>query len=285
VRRFLIALALIAAIGGCGGGAPSQRDQVAGYIQQVDKIESELAAPLRTVTQASGRFTHTQPSAAGAGTALAGVERELVAALGQIRGLRDRLAALKAPSPARRLRELLLEVAGREAAMTREVAMMVTYLPRFSAGLVPLAPASKRLSAALSQTQPSAYGAAGVSQVFAAKAAALGVFGAQLQSVENQLRGLHPPPVSMPGYTAQVTTLQQMRASAGRLATALAAQDRARIPALLHDFDVAAVANRSVAAQQAQIAAVRAYDARARQLDQLAIHVQAERARLARTLK
>jgi hypothetical protein len=287
MRARMIALVAVAGllIGGCGSGASQRRTQVAQYIQQAGQIESALAAPLGTVTRASNQFTHAGPSTAGSAATLARIEHDLVGALHQIRALGSRLAAIAPPSEARHLRALLLDVARREAEMTREVAMLVDYLPRFSAALVPLPQATKRLSAALSQTTPSAYGAAGVAAVFASKAAALTQFQSDVRGVESRLRQLQPPPVSTPAYTAQLTTLERMRTTAGRLATALAAQDRARIPTLLDDFNAAAVANRSIAAQQAQIAAVKAYDRRAREIDRLAVQVQAERIRLSTKVK
>ena len=55
-------------------------------------------------------------------------------------------------------------------------------------------------------------------------------------------------------------------------------------PALLHRLSEAAVANRSVAAQKAQIAAVKAYDAKVRSLNALGSRISDEEARLQKQL-
>jgi hypothetical protein len=56
------------------------------------------------------------------------------------------------------------------------------------------------------------------------------------------------------------------------------------LPELLQRFNRAAVSNQSLAAQRAQIAAVRAYDERIRALDKLAIRVHREQVRLQQNL-
>jgi len=101
--------------------------------------------------------------------------------------------------------------------------------------------------------------------------------------VLSRLARLHPPPVSHPRYSTQVDTLKRMSASAGRLAAALATGN-SNVAPLLQAFDTAAGGNQSIAAQRAQIAAIREYDAQAARIDSLARSVEAERARLAQNL-
>jgi hypothetical protein len=115
--------------------------------------------------------------------------------------------------------------------MTREVAELVVFLPRFQAALEPLAPDTNRLEVVLSQQ--SAYGQAAVAAVFAAKAAALRQFRGEVDGVAGQLRKLQPPAVSKPSYDGQLTSLTGMATSAGRLATALETGAQANIAPLL----------------------------------------------------
>jgi hypothetical protein len=75
------------------------------------------------------------------------------------------LAAVKTPPAAVRLRSVLLQIVGGEAALTREFARLVDFLPRFSAALRPLAPATTQLELALAQLTAST--PAGVTAAYA----------------------------------------------------------------------------------------------------------------------
>ena len=177
---------------------------------------------------------------------------------------------------------LLLELIDDQAAMTRQVAELVAFLPRYTAALRSLGPATKQLETVLSQR--SAYGAAAVSAVFASKAAALRRFQATTGALVVQLRRLRPPAVSQPGYKAQVAALQAMGTSAGRLAAMLASGSPSNVGPVLTQFDRAAASTNSVAVQKAEIAAARAYDSRVSALDALSQKVALERLRLSNTL-
>jgi hypothetical protein len=72
------------------------------------------------------------------------------------------------------------------------------------------------LEAALSVR--SASGAGAVSDVYAAKAAALRRFRSQAHRIIGRLHGLSAPAASAPTYRAQVSALEGMATSAGRLA-------------------------------------------------------------------
>jgi hypothetical protein len=205
-----------------------------------------------------------------------------VQAWSQIRSLEARLAAIKTPQAATRLRSLTLQLIGGQASMTHEVAELVGFLPRFEAALVPLGPETTRLERVLSEQQAS--GPAGVAAVYAAKAAALLHFQAEMSTVIKQLRRLPAPAVSRPGYEAQIAALQGMGTSAGELAQALTRGATSSVGPLLVSFDRSATLNQQVSVQRAEIAAIRAYDTRAEKLQALAAQVQQERTRLANTL-
>jgi hypothetical protein len=292
--RTAVAVTLLALLaGGCGQQQSSQRPAVAGYVKRVNTIEAALTAPLASVTSAGNAFSQEQRFAADVssqGQRSAGIlslgpspEQTLQKALIEILAVRTRLTATETPPVAERLRALLLELIDGQAAMTRQIAELVAFLPRYTAALRPLGPATKRLETVLSQR--TAYGSAAVSAVFASKAAALRQFQAATNAMLAQLRRLRPPAVSQPGYRAQVSALQGMGTSAGRLAAALASGTTSNVGPVLAGFDRAAASTNSVAVQKAEIAAARAYDSRVEALDVLSQKVALERLRLSNDLR
>lgn len=285
-RRSALALIILAVVaGGCGQHSQSsQRPAVAGYVKQVNAIEAALAKPLASVASAGNAFSREQRYA-GTPIFTAGPppEQRLQQAWVEIQALRTRLAVLRAPPAAEHLRVLLLELTDEQAAMTHQVAELVAFLPRYTAALRTLAPATKQLEIVLSRR--SAYGATAVRVVFASKAAALRRFQATTSAILTQLRGLRPPSVSQPGFNAQVIALQGMSRSAGRLAAALASGTTSDVGPVLAQFDRAAAGSDSVAVQKAEIAAAHAYDARISALDALSQKISIERLRLSNSLQ
>ena len=294
-RRSALAVVLVALLaGGCGQQQSSQRPAVARYVKQVNTIEAALAAPLASVASAGNTFSQEQRSSAGSlasgkqqspGILTLGPspEQTLQKAWNEIRALRTRLAAITTPPAAEHLRLLVLELIDDQAAMTRQVAELVAFLPRYTAALRSLGPATKQLETVLSQR--SAYGAAAVSAVFSSKAAALRRFQATTSAMLVQLRRLRPPAVSKPGYKAQLVALQGMGTSAGQLAAALASGATSNVGTVLAQFGRAAATTNTLAVQKAEIAAARAYDARVSALDVLSQKVALERLRLSNTLQ
>jgi hypothetical protein len=284
-RLALAALALALLTTGCGSSRPTERAQLAAYIKQVNKIESALTAPLTAVTRAGAEFASERSAGVTSANNLldAAHERTLLRAWRQIRTLRGRLAAVKPPQAALHLHKLLLALIDGQASLTRQVAKLIVFLPGFARALSPLDPATRRLESVLVRQR--APGPAAVSALFAAKAAALRQFRSVVDGVLIQLRRLQPPPVSKPGYDAQVSALGGMSTSAGRLADALAGGAPTNVAPLLVAFDRAATSNQTVAVQRAEIAAVRAYDAQSVKLETLSRQIERERLRLADTLK
>lgn len=286
----VILLAMVA--GGCGQQS-SERPAVAHYVKQVNMIEAALARPLASVASAGNAFSRQQRFAGAVLTHRVATrsilelgpspEQTLQKAWKQIRALRMRLAAITAPPVAGHLRVLLLELIDGQAAMTRELAELVAFLPRYTATLNALGPATRQLEAVLSQR--TAYGAAAVSAAFARKATALRRFQATMDTLLAQLHRLHPPAVSRPGYAAQLTALRGMGESAGRLAAVLATGAPSNVGPVLAQFDRAAAASNGVAVQKAEIAAARAYDSRVAALNTLSQRVSVERMRLSNTLR
>jgi len=281
-----LAVVLVATLAaGCGSQDSSQRPAVAGYVKQVNTIESALVKPLGAVTGAASQFSSEQSPSKSTIVRVfsSSPERTLEQAWTRILALRARLAAITTPPAAEHLRTLLLELIDGQAAMTHEVAELVAFLPRYNAALASLGPAIRRLELALSRQ--SAYGAAAVQAVYLDKAAALRRFQGETGVVLHELRRLRPPAVSRPGYAAQLASLTGMSASAGRLAAVLASGTLSNVQTLLVQFDRAAAHSSTVGVQRAQIAAVRAYDSRSAALDDLSQKVALERLRLSNTLQ
>jgi hypothetical protein len=263
-------------LAGCGSTQTS-RPAVARYIKQVNSIEAQLTGPLGKVTKAGRQLASTKGETRG--------ERQsLLSAVVRVHALARKLAAVAAPPGAAELRQLVLELAHGEAGMTNELAELVVFLPRFASGLESLTPATAKLKAALARTQPLGSGTAGVTAELGVKAGALIRYQHELEQVVHRLHRLVPPPVSRPQYETEVHALRRLGSSAGRLAGGLAS-NASDVERLLVAFDTAAEATQTVAAQRAEIAAIRAYDARVRKLDLLAQQVAAERLKLADTLK
>ncbi|MFZ0087997.1 MAG: hypothetical protein WAL63_00730 [Solirubrobacteraceae bacterium] len=267
------------ALAGCGGHAPPERAHVARYVAEVNRIESSLAPALSTVSRVSAEIaSRTRTTLAGRGAA-----GQLATAQTQIRSQAHRLAALPAPAPAARLRSLLLQLTAAQAALTRQLALLIGFLPRFGSALDPLGPALMTLERALPVRK--AAGGAAVSAVYAAKVRALRRFKDTVRGIVVRLDRLTPPAVSVPAYMAQLASLNGMERSAGRLAAALAGAAPRDVRPLLVNFDRAALLTRTRAAQAAEAAAVQAYDARAGRLMTLSEAITRERLRLAATVR
>jgi hypothetical protein len=266
IRLIAAAAALVLAAAGCGGGGPSSRDLVASYIDRVNAVQVKLVQPTKAVSDAGRELAKPKADRAAA-------ERKLRRAALRIDALRKQLAAIAVPAEARKLRSMLIDRMQRQAALAREAAALVAFVPAFQAALQPLAAAGSELKAALTRGTASDV-----------EAAALDTYAATLDTALGQLRHVEPPPVSAAEYATQVQTLERVRAAATALARALREQRADDLPRLLRSFQQAALGNQSLAAQRARIAAVRAYNERVRSLDQLAARIDKERLRLQQLL-
>jgi hypothetical protein len=268
-------------ISGCGGSTVTQRQAVATYIKRVQRVENAMQPPLSQVGHAGSALA----GATGQGDNQAKRKRQsLASARGSLRSaerrlaaLRGRLAAITVPQPARHLRTLMLRLADRQLALTREVAQLERFLPAFESALKPLGPASVALHEALAVR--GRFTRAQLPAVDRRKADALDRFRAAVRSVAAAVGKLRPPAVSLPAYRTQMDSLEGMSAAAAGLATALRTASSGGTAALVQ-FDRAATVSQTIAAQKAQIAAIKAYDAEVAGLRRLVVKVYSERARL-----
>lgn len=271
---------------GCGQTAATPRAQMASYLRRVNLVERELEKPLLTVTNAGARFSRDQRVGSSGGAAFDelsnGPAQALNAAEGQVRALRVRLAAIPAPAAAFRLRRLLLRLVDAQVVLTRMTTQLVVFLPRFGTVMRPLGPAITQLERVLSVNQ--ALGTAAVQAVYAQKEAALLGFKAALDRMSAALRRLDPPEELRPAYATQLRAVEGMSQSAGGLAAALQGSEQAQISRLLTSFDAAAAGPQSLSTQEAEIRALRAYDAQLTQLNHLSEQAQRQWLQLSRTL-
>lgn len=258
------------------------------YVADVDAVQARMTYPLSKVASAYHEVTvghSTSPTAAQ----FAAAERTLAK-------LEARIAALDAPPQAARLRSLILRLVRQETAATREVGTLVRFLAPFQRALTRLRDASAALSRGLAAAQgpvrhkvrgtpaqirrAQAAFAAASSAAARAQADAVDAYDAVVAHETALLGRLTPPAVLAPQVRYQLLSLRRTSAAGARLAAGLRATTRTNIPQLSHDFAVAARTAQSVAEQRAQIAAVRAYNARFRAISATASAVRLEVARL-----
>ena len=193
---------------------------------------------------------------------------------------------------------LMVRLTGAEVELAHELSTLAVFLPAFVRALHPLGAANTTLKTSLSaitvpkpKSVPSsklkAARAAYTREVDAAavrQADALDAYLATIANVQASLRGLDPPPALTPSYREQAATLAKVHATGAALVAALRAKDFKHVGALNRAFQLAAGASSSVTAQKAQIAAIKAYNARVHAIGALARAVDTERANVQKRL-
>ena len=278
-----VAALVTLALAGCGSAQDPTRHNIASYLTAVDKLERELATPLTTVDTVDKQLTarpHSPATTAAPKLTLAQEEARLQTAADQVNAVSARLNALAAPAPATRLKALVVQLAGQQAALAIQTRRLITFIPGFSKALRPLGPAVSRLEHVLSVSQ--AAGTTAVQAVYARKAAALRTFAGALGQMLAGLGRLTPPDSSRPTYLGERRSLRRMQAAASTLAGDLDGGHTSGVQAVLRQFDAAAAIPGSRHVQVAELAAVKAYDRRVSQLDVLVGQANTERLRLAK---
>ncbi len=266
-----------------------QRREVTAYIDAVNAIENQMHKPLARVMLAYRDF-----AAARSGSRQS--VSELAAAAPTLVRLDRRLAALPAPPEAKKLRAGLVRLVGEQAAVTREVQRLAAFAPHYSAVLRSAHAASAQLGLALHAVKiPTAHVLRGTkSQILAAQsqytaesnaaaaaqADAIDAYDRTITLVVGRLRKLQPPASLVPTYRAQLRSLRDAAAAGTRLANELRKPDRARVPALGRRFTIASREAGTLVVQRRAIAAIRAYNARARAISSSSADVERELARL-----
>jgi hypothetical protein len=288
-----VAAAVSVTVLGHNSKGSKERRAVTAYIGRVNTIQNQMHAPLTRVLLAYRDFS-------GKGGNRKHAASELAAASATLARLDRRLAAVPAPPEARVLRRRILALVAQQAAITREVHSLATFAPGFAGLLARARVANVKLGRALQAVPvPKPHTLHGTKkQVLAAQRAykaqsgaaaaaqadAIDVYDAELVTLVHRLAKLQPPPVLKPSYNAQLRAFRAIAASGSQLSAELRKADRANIATLGRRFELSSRIAQSVAAQRAEIAAIKAYNARARAIGAASGRVQEELARLQRDL-
>jgi hypothetical protein len=267
---------------------------VVAYIKNVDAIEGRMSYSLTKVVAAYRAFSHSKTISAQTRAQLAHAETTLAT-------LRDRIAAVPAPRDAVRLRADVLRLVGGEAAITHEVDLLARFSPSFSASLARLHAAASTLGRSLAAVKtPTPHTIRGTKkqiahaqaaftaasdQAASAQADAVTAYDTVVAQVLARMRRLSPPPVLAPALQGEVNGLVATHRAGKRLAATLRQKNRSQVSVLARAFTVATRSAQTVAAQRAEIAAVKAYDARVRTLGGDAAAIQKEIARLQQSVR
>jgi len=243
--------------------ATSRRDRVAQYIRDVNTAQVGSAREANTIALAYTRFRGDPQHAAAQLRALAQAERAM-------RVVRTRVAAVRAPADARRLRSRLLRLLDLQVDFAGDVRLLGAYVPRVAQVDGRTSAASRRLSRALA----GARGPARQARVFDDYAAAA-------RSAADTLSRLRAPPEFDRSRRSQVARLRRLERLATQIAVALRTHRATGATALVRRF---AAANASPAVALDERRAVLAYDRRLRAIDSQRAVVQRELARLERSL-
>ncbi len=267
--------------------SPAHR-RVSAYIKQVDAVQQSLGFRLTRLLAAYRGFTN--------GNGGPRVRSQLAEAERTLRTLERRVRALEPPPEAKQLHRLIVQLLVLDGDVAHEVSRIATFSPQFRGALAGAATASRRLSTELARVKfpkphqvhgtPAKIAKARADYLARATAAA----GAQADAVErycaalsrvlSKMRALRPPPVLAPELRAQERAFAATRRAGLTLSAGLRSKDLSHVPLLSRRFSLAARSAGSVASQRAQIAAIKAYNARVRQVGALGGRIRTEVTRL-----
>jgi hypothetical protein len=287
-------LALVFVTAGCGGGGAAKkarRNAVAEYIVRVDTVEQQLRLPLSRLEKTYRDFGKKSSGQKATVKKLAGAEATL-------HTLQTRVSLIKAPPDAAKLRALMIKLTAAQVALAHELTTLAVFLPAFTSALKQLGPANARLKAELAavavpkpkRVAPSKLKAAraaykrAIEAAAAAQADALDSYLAAIAKVQTRLHRLQPPPALEPSYRTQLATLARVRAAGALLVAALRAKQFKHVAELNRNFQAAATTSTSLTAQRAQIAAIKAFNARVVAIGAFARQVDTERTNVQKRL-
>jgi len=287
-----LAVGLVVGAGRLWGKKSGPSAAVAAYIKSVDGVQQQMRLPLTHLLTAYRSFS-TQIGDPRKQAPLTAAERTL-------RTLELRLAALPAPPAATELRRLLAQLVRADDGVAVEIEDLARFMPRFHQVIGVTALASRQLGRTLATaTPPTPHTVRGTAKQIAAARAAFAAAATRAAATQADavdaydrvvalalrgLRTLRPPPVMAPAYRTQVQTLAATDLAGAALAQGLRKQNRAGVPQLSRRFTEASRLSGSIAAQRAEIAAIKAYDARVRTIGNVQARIQREVSRLQRLL-
>lgn len=270
-----------------------ERKAVSDYIDTVNLLQNQMHIQLAKVSMAyrdlaSGSIRRRQAPA------------QLGAAAATLRRLDRRLIATPAPSQASKLRSLIIKLVAQESELTLEVRQLALFTPRFAVFLKQLRAVSARFDAAMRAVPPQRRKAVhGTSaQVVAAErayqaqrdaaaaaqAAAIDEYVAGVNGLLKELDALRAPAVVAPTFDSEVRSLHDVSVTGAQLSAELRTARRTHLDERIRAFTLAGREAGSLAAQRAQIAAIKAYNRRSHAIGATNSAVQDELSRLGRVL-
>ena len=241
----------------------SSRDEVAAYIDDVNRAQLDLQPQLRRIDTTYRRF-RLDPKT------LSAQQPELVRAEDVIRRVRRRIAALDPPADARRLHERILHALTLEASFAREIVAMAQALPRY-------ADENNRLTPALARARDDLKAAKTAAQ----QDRALAKYATVLRTTARHLEAIDAPAILETTIDARAARLRTTASVMDRLRRAVKQGNRAEVTQLNRYL---ARTSRAAEVTQAQHDAVVAYNRRLRAISLARAAVERERQRLDRTL-
>ncbi len=200
---------------------------------------------------------------------LASLQPQLAAAEQTMRELRRRLARLQPPPLAAPIHRDLLRLFAADAGVAHELAGISRFLPAFERARAPAVTAGRRMRTGLERARTPAAQARVLDRYAAASAAAV-----------RRLRRLRPPAVLAPTYRSELETVDTAASLASRLAAALRAGDRVRLPGLNARFQALAGGAIALSGANAEALAIRAYARRLQAIAALQARIERERLKL-----
>jgi len=283
-----VAAAVTVTIQARGSSESASHRRVSAYIKQVDGVQQSLGFRLTRLLAAYRGFTN--------GNGGPRVRSQLAEAERTLRTVERRVRALEPPPEATQLHRLIVRLLALDGDVAHEVLQIATFSPEFREALAGAVKASRKLSTELAAVKfPTPHQVRGAPAKIAKARAdylarATAAAGAQADAVErycaalsrvlSKLRTLRPPPVLAPELHAQERAFAATRRAGLTLSAGLRSRDLSHVPMLSRRFSLAARSAGSVASQREQIAAIKAYNARVRQVGALGGRIRTEVTRL-----
>jgi hypothetical protein len=284
-----VATAAVATIASHRHDPSRQRAAVSAYIVRANDIQKAMKAPLTRVLLAYRDFTR-------AGGPAPGVDAKLGAAAVTLQRLERKLSAIDAPPEAATLRKRLLVLVAQEVAVTQEVQAVARFSPRYAAILNEsrvastafgkalrevVAPKPQKLRGTRAQVTAAqrAYQTAG-NAAAGKQADAVDAYVASVERIAATLRRLDPPAALEGSYRAERRSLTDIAASGAMLSVGLRKPHRSNVVLLGRRLTIASREARTLPAQRAQQASIRAYNRRVRAIGSATERVQTELRRL-----
>jgi hypothetical protein len=209
---------LLAMLVGCGSSEDPGRASFEHYVGSVNAIQQGYANEFKAANQAYIAYSRSELDGPAAMSALTKAEIE-------IRGARQRMAALRPPADERELHRRYLAYMDGNLAFAQENSRLVDYLQGSERATAPLDGANTRLRRDLRRAKTPAR-----------QERALDTFAATLRDTLRELRTLSPPVVLRVTHGDQIRRLDRTHTLARQLSDAIEGRNAHRVAVLLVRF-------------------------------------------------